>query len=146
MFLITQFWKSQTYTLEKYLHSLIMLFMWRITKNARLSILRWLQLTKAQLIPNSTIGLLVEKKKSTILPPTMTAMAGSWLLHLLLSHPLNSPELHKPATFGGKTGINIIKTATLKKLICLNLSNRCKHVHVAFQLPNTLMYKVTPTK
>lgn len=85
---------------------------------------------------------MVENMKATVVPPSMTTMAASWFINLLLSHPLNSPELQKLDILGGNVGLDIIKTATLKKIVCLNLSSRCKHVHVDFTIPNELMYKI----
>ncbi|KAF5298626.1 hypothetical protein FQR65_LT09722 [Abscondita terminalis] len=81
------------------------------------------------------VGLLTEQKGSGFASPSMIAMTGSWLIRGLLSHPINSPEWWKPATFGGNVGINIVKQATLKKLICLNLKTRCHNVHVDIKLP-----------
>jgi len=41
----------------------------------------------------------------------------------LMSNVINSPKYWKPSTFGGDVGFNIIKTATLQKLFCLNMKN-----------------------
>lgn len=68
----------------------------------------------------------------------MTTMMGAWLIRGLLSHPINSPEWWKASTFGGKTGMNIIKSASLKKLICFNMKSKCHNVYVDFKIPSVI--------
>ncbi|KAM4578584.1 prostaglandin G/H synthase 1 isoform 2-T2 [Fundulus diaphanus] len=66
-------------------------------------------------------GLLLEKTRpSSIFGESMVEMGAPFSLKGLLGNPINSPEYWKPSTFGGETGFNIIKTSTLKKLVCLN--------------------------
>ncbi|KAK4883142.1 hypothetical protein RN001_006461 [Aquatica leii] len=81
------------------------------------------------------VGFLTEEKGTGISPPSMTTMGGSWLIRGLLSHPINSPDWWKPKTFGGHLGMNIVKTASLKKLICLNLKDKCHNIYVGLKLP-----------
>ncbi|XP_012733889.2 prostaglandin G/H synthase 1 isoform X2 [Fundulus heteroclitus] len=66
-------------------------------------------------------GLLLEKTRpSSIFGESMVEMGAPFSLKGLLGNPINSPEYWKASTFGGETGFNIIKTSTLKKLVCLN--------------------------
>ncbi|XP_068166221.1 prostaglandin G/H synthase 1-like [Antennarius striatus] len=66
-------------------------------------------------------GLLLEKPiPGAILGESMVEMGAPFSLKGVLSNPICSPHYWKPSTFGGETGFNIIKTATLKKLVCQN--------------------------
>ncbi|MEQ2194484.1 Prostaglandin G/H synthase 1 [Xenoophorus captivus] len=66
-------------------------------------------------------GLLLEKTRpKSIFGESMVEMGAPFSLKGLFGNPINSPEYWKPSTFGGETGFNIIKTSTLKKLVCLN--------------------------
>ncbi|XP_070759697.1 prostaglandin G/H synthase 1-like [Enoplosus armatus] len=66
-------------------------------------------------------GLLLEKAlPNAIFGESMVEMGAPFSLKGLMANPICSPEYWKPSTFGGETGFNIVKTATLKKLVCLN--------------------------
>ncbi|XP_036955342.1 prostaglandin G/H synthase 1 isoform X3 [Acanthopagrus latus] len=66
-------------------------------------------------------GVLLEKTRANaIFGESMVEMGAPFSLKGLLGNPICSPEYWKPSTFGGETGFDIIKTSTLKKLVCLN--------------------------
>ncbi|XP_020499609.2 prostaglandin G/H synthase 1 [Labrus bergylta] len=66
-------------------------------------------------------GVLLEKTRSDgIFGESMVEMGAPFSLKGLMGNPICSPEYWKSSTFGGETGFNIVKTATLKKLVCLN--------------------------
>ncbi|KAG7477326.1 hypothetical protein MATL_G00092700 [Megalops atlanticus] len=78
-------------------------------------------------------GLLLEKTRSdAIFGESMVEMGAPFSLKGLLGNPICSPEYWKPSTFGGRTGFEIVNSATLEKLVCLN-TKRCPHV--AFHVP-----------
>ncbi|KAI1904774.1 hypothetical protein AGOR_G00009150 [Albula goreensis] len=78
-------------------------------------------------------GLLLEKTRSgAIFGESMVEMGAPFSLKGLLGNPICSPEYWKPSTFGGKTGFDIVNTASLEKLVCLNCK-RCPYV--AFHVP-----------
>ncbi|XP_038638369.1 prostaglandin G/H synthase 1-like [Scyliorhinus canicula] len=63
---------------------------------------------------------------------SMVEMGAPFSLKGLLGNPICSPDYWKPSTFGGKTGFDIVNTATLEKLVCLNVK---KCPYVAFRVP-----------
>ncbi|XP_056274888.1 prostaglandin G/H synthase 1-like [Pseudoliparis swirei] len=66
-------------------------------------------------------GLLLENTLPTSLfGESMLEMGASFSLIGLMGNPICSSQYWKPSTFGGETGFNIVKTSTLKKLVCLN--------------------------
>ncbi|KAG7490924.1 prostaglandin G/H synthase 1-like [Solea senegalensis] len=66
-------------------------------------------------------GVLLEKTRPDgIFGESMVEMGAPFSLKGLMGNPLCSPQYWKPSTFGGETGFDIVKTATLKKLVCLN--------------------------
>ncbi|XP_075881871.1 prostaglandin G/H synthase 1-like isoform X2 [Nelusetta ayraudi] len=66
-------------------------------------------------------GIMLEKAhSSSIFGESMVEMGAPFSLKGLLGNPICSPHYWKPSTFGGETGFNIVKTSTLKKLVCLN--------------------------
>ncbi|MEQ2291561.1 Prostaglandin G/H synthase 1, partial [Ameca splendens] len=78
-------------------------------------------------------GLLLEKTRAgAIFGESMVEMGAPFSLKGLLGNPICSPEYWKPSTFGGKVGFDIVNSATLKKLVCLN-SRTCPYV--AFRVP-----------
>ncbi|XP_008334142.1 prostaglandin G/H synthase 1 [Cynoglossus semilaevis] len=78
-------------------------------------------------------GVLLEKTRSNaIFGESMVEMGAPFSLKGLMGNPICSPEYWKPSTFGGDTGFNIVKTATIKKLVCLN-SRWCPYVN--FHIP-----------
>lgn len=66
-------------------------------------------------------GVMLEKTRpNRLFGESMVEMGAPFSLKGLLGNPICSPEYWKPSTFGGETGFNIVKTSTLKKLVCLN--------------------------
>ncbi|XP_047381285.1 prostaglandin G/H synthase 1 isoform X2 [Sciurus carolinensis] len=80
-------------------------------------------------------GLLLEKcLPNSIFGESMIEIGAPFSLKGLLGNPICSPEYWKPSTFGGEVGFNIVNTATLKKLVCLN-TKTCPYV--SFRVPNS---------
>ncbi|KAM4532873.1 prostaglandin G/H synthase 1-like [Fundulus diaphanus] len=78
-------------------------------------------------------GLLLEKTRpGAIFGESMVEMGAPFSLKGLLGNPICSPQYWKPSTFGGKVGFDIVNSASLKKLVCLN-SRTCPYV--AFSVP-----------
>ncbi|XP_024131789.1 prostaglandin G/H synthase 1 isoform X2 [Oryzias melastigma] len=78
-------------------------------------------------------GVLLEKARANgIFGESMVEMGAPFSLKGLMGNPICSPQYWKPSTFGGETGFNIVKTSTLKKLVCLN-TKWCPYV--AFHVP-----------
>uniref|UniRef100_A0A8C4W084 Prostaglandin G/H synthase 1 n=1 Tax=Gopherus evgoodei TaxID=1825980 RepID=A0A8C4W084_9SAUR len=79
-------------------------------------------------------GLLLEKcQPNSIFGESMVEIGAPFSLKGLFGNPICSPEYWKPSTFGGSTGFEIVKTASLQKLVCLNVK-RCPYV--AFHVPD----------
>ncbi|XP_053419382.1 prostaglandin G/H synthase 1 isoform X3 [Nycticebus coucang] len=80
-------------------------------------------------------GLLLEKcLPNSIFGESMIEIGAPFSLKGLLGNPICSPEYWKPSTFGGEMGFNVVKTATLKKLVCLN-TKTCPYV--SFRVPDS---------
>uniref|UniRef100_UPI003AAFBE56 phosducin-like protein n=1 Tax=Centroberyx gerrardi TaxID=166262 RepID=UPI003AAFBE56 len=78
-------------------------------------------------------GLLLERTRpGTIFGESMVEMGAPFSLKGLLGNPICSPEYWKPSTFGGQVGFDIVNSATIKKLVCLN-TRTCPYV--AFRIP-----------
>lgn len=78
-------------------------------------------------------GLLLEKTRpGAIFGESMVEMGAPFSLKGLLGNPICSPLYWKPSTFGGEVGFDIVNSATLKKLVCLN-TKTCPYV--AFRVP-----------
>jgi len=78
--------------------------------------------------------LLLEKPQPNgIFGESMVEIGAPFSLKGLLGNPICSPEYWKPSTFGGATGFEIVKTASLEKLVCLNVK---KCPYVAFHVPD----------
>lgn len=78
-------------------------------------------------------GLMLEKtRQGAIFGESMVEMGAPFSLKGLLGNPICSPDYWKPSTFGGKVGFDIVNSATLKKLVCLN-TRTCPYV--AFRVP-----------
>ncbi|XP_030006129.1 phosducin-like protein [Sphaeramia orbicularis] len=78
-------------------------------------------------------GLMLEKTRpGAIFGESMVEMGAPFSLKGLLGNPICSPDYWKPSTFGGKVGFDIVNSATLKKLVCLN-TKTCPYV--AFRVP-----------
>ncbi|KAF7663450.1 hypothetical protein LDENG_00210520, partial [Lucifuga dentata] len=79
-------------------------------------------------------GLMLEKTRpGAIFGESMVEMGAPFSLKGLMGNPICSPEYWKPSTFGGETGFSIVKTADLKKVVCLN-TKWCPYV--AFRVPH----------
>ncbi|XP_068011904.1 prostaglandin G/H synthase 1 isoform X3 [Melanerpes formicivorus] len=79
-------------------------------------------------------GLLLEKPQPNgIFGESMVEIGAPFSLKGLFGNPICSPEYWKPSTFGGETGFEIVKTASLEKLVCLNVK---KCPYVAFRVPD----------
>lgn len=79
-------------------------------------------------------GLMVEQaRQGAMLGEGIVEMGAPFSLKGLLGNPICSPEYWKPSTFGGKVGFDMVNSATLKKLVCLNAKS-CPYV--AFRIPN----------
>lgn len=66
-------------------------------------------------------GVMLEKARPNgIFGESMVEIGAPFSLKGLMGNPICSPDYWKPSTFGGETGFNIVKTSTLKKLVCLN--------------------------
>ncbi|XP_029392868.1 prostaglandin G/H synthase 1 isoform X2 [Mus pahari] len=79
-------------------------------------------------------GLLLEKcQPNSIFGESMIEMGAPFSLKGLLGNPICSPEYWKPSTFGGDMGFNLVNTASLKKLVCLN-TKTCPYV--SFRVPD----------
>ncbi|KAL6471599.1 hypothetical protein MHYP_G00202490 [Metynnis hypsauchen] len=71
-------------------------------------------------------GLLVEKPRpNAVFGETMVEMGAPFSLKGLMGNPICSPEYWMPSTFGGKVGFDIVNSASLKKLVCLNVNGPC---------------------
>ncbi|XP_070845528.1 phosducin-like protein [Chaetodon trifascialis] len=78
-------------------------------------------------------GMMLEKTRAgAIFGESMVEMGAPFSLKGLLGNPLCSPDYWKPSTFGGKVGFDIVNSATLKRLVCLN-TKTCPYV--AFRVP-----------
>lgn len=79
-------------------------------------------------------GLMLERARpGAILGQSIVEMGAPFSLKGLLGNPICSPEYWKPSTFGGKVGFDLVNSATLKKLVCLN-TKTCPYV--AFRIPH----------
>lgn len=78
--------------------------------------------------------LLEKPQPNGIFGESMVEIGAPFSLKGLFGNPICSPEYWKPSTFGGATGFEIVKTASLKKLVCLNVK---KCPYVAFHVPDT---------
>ncbi|KAG1927945.1 prostaglandin G/H synthase [Pimephales promelas] len=66
-------------------------------------------------------ALLLEKTRpGAIFGESMVEMGAPFSLKGLMGNPICSPDYWKPSTFGGQTGFDIVNSASLKRLVCLN--------------------------
>lgn len=80
-------------------------------------------------------GLMLEKTRpGVIFGESMVEMGAPFSLKGLLGNPICSPDYWKPSTFGGRTGFDIVNSASLKRLVCLN-TKWCPYV--SFHIPPT---------
>ncbi|CAB1321720.1 unnamed protein product [Coregonus sp. 'balchen'] len=88
-------------------------------------------------------ALMLEKTRpNAIFGESMVEMGAPFSLKGLLGNPICSPEYWKPSTFGGQTGFDIVNSASLDRLVCLN-SKWCPYV--AFNVPPA-EHEEPPTK
>ncbi|GAB6032189.1 Prostaglandin G/H synthase 2, variant 2 [Chamberlinius hualienensis] len=85
------------------------------------------------------VGLFVEKDGYMVTPMTMVEIGGPYSVKGLMANPICSPSYWKPSTFGGEIGMNIIQTATLQKLFCLNLKKGDSCPRISFSVPPKVM-------
>ncbi|XP_078082700.1 prostaglandin G/H synthase 1-like isoform X2 [Mustelus asterias] len=71
--------------------------------------------------------------ENAIFGESMVEMGAPFSLKGLMGNPICSPDYWKPSTFGGQRGFDIVNTATLKNLVCLNVK---KCPYVAFHVPS----------
>ncbi|XP_051525346.1 prostaglandin G/H synthase 1 isoform X1 [Myxocyprinus asiaticus] len=78
-------------------------------------------------------ALMLEKTRpGAIFGESMVEMGAPFSLKGLMGNPICSPDYWKPSTFGGQTGFDIVNSATLKRLVCLN-TKWCPYV--SFHVP-----------
>ncbi|XP_043914220.1 prostaglandin G/H synthase 1 [Protopterus annectens] len=78
-------------------------------------------------------GLMLEKPQPNgNFGESIVEIGSPFSLKGLMGNPICSPEYWKPSTFGGTIGFDIVKTASLQKLVCLNVK---KCPYVAFHIP-----------
>ncbi|XP_068430344.1 phosducin-like protein [Clinocottus analis] len=89
-------------------------------------------------------GLLLERtREGSIFGESMVEMGAPFSLKGLMGNPICSPLYWKPSTFGGQVGFDIVNSATLKKLVCLN-TRTCPYV--AFRVPTEEQLKDDDSK
>ncbi|KAL4218779.1 Prostaglandin G/H synthase 2 [Mactra antiquata] len=82
------------------------------------------------------VGIVVEKTRPhAMFGSTVIELGGPFSVKGLMSAPICSPQYWKPSTFGGDVGFDLIKTATLEKLFCLNM-NTAECPKISFKVPN----------
>uniref|UniRef100_K7FAZ3 Prostaglandin G/H synthase 1 n=1 Tax=Pelodiscus sinensis TaxID=13735 RepID=K7FAZ3_PELSI len=82
-------------------------------------------------------GLLLEKPQpNSMFGESMVETGAPFSLKGLFGNPICSPEYWKPSTFGGAAGFEIVKTASLQKLVCRNV-RRCPFVSFHVPEPST---------
>ncbi|KAK9974332.1 hypothetical protein ABG768_022435 [Culter alburnus] len=64
--------------------------------------------------------MLENTRPGAIFGESMVEMGAPFSLKGLMGNPICSPEYWKPSTFGGQKGFDIVNSASLKKLVCLN--------------------------
>ncbi|XP_056144938.1 prostaglandin G/H synthase 1 [Lampris incognitus] len=80
-------------------------------------------------------GLMLEMPRpGGIFGESMVEMGAPFSLKGLMGNPICSPEYWKPSTFGGQVGFDIVNSASLERLVCLN-TKWCPYV--AFHVPRT---------
>ncbi|XP_039264230.2 prostaglandin G/H synthase 2-like [Styela clava] len=85
------------------------------------------------------VGLVLEKRRDRqLFGETLATMGAPYSLKGLYGSPLASPGWWKPSTFGGEVGFNIVKEASLQKMVCDNVEG-CPTV--GFTVPDDVEYK-----
>lgn len=68
------------------------------------------------------VGVLTEKPfPGSMFGEGILEMGAPFSLKGLMSNPICSPEYWKPSTFGGRVGFELVKSASLQRLICDNV-------------------------
>ncbi|XP_069694755.1 prostaglandin G/H synthase 2-like [Periplaneta americana] len=88
------------------------------------------------------VGMLVEKKDSSLVGPTMASLGRAWIIQDIMAHVIGSPSWWKPSTFGGSVGMDIIKQSSLETLICNNMKNGCSGMNISFTVPLHVLKEV----
>ena len=89
------------------------------------------------------VGVMVEKHRPAgMFGATIIEVGGPFSVKGLMSNPICSPKYWRPSTFGGETGFNMVKTASLKKLFCQNMK---KCPPVSFTTPEVVDDEVKRT-
>ena len=77
----------------------------------------------------------VEKRRTmNLFGSTITEMGAPYSVKGLLSNPICSPGYWKPSTFGGQVGFDLVNTATMERLFCGNIKDKCPLV--SFRVPD----------
>ena len=67
-------------------------------------------------------------------PTSTVAIGGPYAVKGMMANPISSPHYWKPSTFGGEIGFDIVKSASIEKLFCLNMKpGECRNI--AFTVP-----------
>ncbi|KAK1786302.1 hypothetical protein P4O66_018008 [Electrophorus voltai] len=86
-------------------------------------------------------GLLVEEPRSSaVFGETMVEMGAPYSLKGLMGNPICSPQYWMPSTFGGNVGFEIVNSASLKKLVCMNVKGPCPMV--SFKVPDVKVHSL----
>ena len=81
------------------------------------------------------VGLITEKRRrSAVFGEALVEIGAPYSLKGLMANPICSPKYWKPSTFGGDVGFEIVNTASLEKLFCQNIKEKCPLV--SFRVPN----------
>ncbi|XP_076854213.1 prostaglandin G/H synthase 1 isoform X1 [Brachyhypopomus gauderio] len=89
-------------------------------------------------------ALMLEKTRSgAIFGESMVEMGSPFSLKGLFGNPICSPEYWKPSTFGGQIGFDVVNSASLEKLVCLN-TKWCPYVSFQVPLPGSPHHQQPP--
>jgi len=79
-------------------------------------------------------GMMFEKPGGSVTPTSTVAIGGPYAVKGMMANPISSPHYWKPSTFGGEIGFDIVKSASIEKLFCLNMKpGECRNI--AFTVP-----------
>lgn len=70
-------------------------------------------------------GMIAEKTGDGAAVPTFTVMVNSFIVNSIVSNPLYGETMWKPETFGGDHGFSVVKSASIRTLVCNNLRDEC---------------------
>ncbi|XP_014668726.1 PREDICTED: prostaglandin G/H synthase 2-like [Priapulus caudatus] len=89
-----------------------------------------------------SLGLMLEKARAAAMfGSTIIEMGGPFSVKGLMSSPVCSPGYWKPSTFGGDRAFDVIKMASLRRLVCSNIRGPCPFV--SFRVPDDVANAVT---